>query len=159
MSDRRLKRLRAERSMVRASAVRPNSDTGQLRARGGRSVGVNGKYPLPGAMAARGIVASRDEHRVERVIDRLPVRMQRITRWLRQPSSRWVRLPAGVLLIGGAGLSILPFFGLWMLPLGLMLLAEDVPPLRRMRDRVLERVEHRRPHWFKTGEPAGGARR
>jgi len=28
---------------------------------------------------------------------------------------------------------ILPFFAVWMLPLGLMLLAEDVPPLRAKR--------------------------
>jgi len=32
---------------------------------------------------------------------------------------------------------ILPFLRLWMLPLGLVLLADDIPPLRRARRRAL----------------------
>ena len=35
-----------------------------------------------------------------------------------------------------------------MLPVGLLLLAEDVPVLRRMRTRVLNWIERHRPHWF-----------
>ena len=46
-------------------------------------------------------------------------------------------MPAGLFLILGGFLAILPVFGLWMLPLGFMLLADDIPPLRRFRDRVL----------------------
>ena len=88
------------------------------------------------------------ERRIERLIDQLPERLQRSIRWLRRPALRWVRIPAGVLLIAGAFLSILPIFGIWMLPLGLMLLAEDIPPLRRVRDRFLDWVERHRPHWF-----------
>ncbi|MGH7091793.1 MAG: hypothetical protein ACREFQ_23130 [Stellaceae bacterium] len=45
-------------------------------------------------------------------------------------------------------MSLPPVFGLWMLPLGLLLLAEDVPPLRRVRDRILLRLARRKPHWF-----------
>ena len=86
--------------------------------------------------------------RLERLIQRLPQRAQQTIGWLRRPSSRWVRLPAGVLLIVGSLLSLLPVFGLWMLPLGLMLLAEDMPPLRRAADRLLDWLERRRPHWF-----------
>jgi hypothetical protein len=57
-----------------------------------------------------------------------------------------VRIPAGALLIVGGVLSILPFLGIWMLPLGLMLLAEDMPPLRRSRGRVLDWIaRHRAP--------------
>src|ERR1700756_5560367 len=83
--------------------------------------------------------ASRhQEHRIERLIDQLPDRFRTTIRWLRRPSLRWVRMLAGVLLIAGSFLSILPIFGLWMLPLGLMLLAEDIAPLRRVRDRVLD---------------------
>ncbi|MGA8900186.1 hypothetical protein [Bradyrhizobium sp.] len=62
---------------------------------------------------------------------------------MRKPSSRWVRIPAGALLIGG---SILALFGVWMLPPGLMLLAEDVPPLARAITCVLDRIERHRPH-------------
>jgi len=94
--------------------------------------------------------AREHEHRVERLIDRLPERLRTTVRWLRRPSSRWVRAPAGLLLVGASLLSILPFFGLWMLPLGLMLLAEDVPPLRRARERLLAWIERRRPNWFST---------
>jgi hypothetical protein len=97
--------------------------------------------------------AEQRERRVEQLIDRLPRRLQSVVRWLRLPSSRWVRMPTGVLLIGGSLLSILPVFGLWMLPLGLVLLAEDVPPLRRARDRVLDWVERRRPHWLRDPGP------
>src|SRR6185437_2631547 len=75
-------------------------------------------------------------------------------RWLRRPSSRWVRVPAGAMLIGGACFSILPLFGLWMLPVGLLLLAEDVPPLRRTRDRILDALERRRPHCFSDSDGA-----
>jgi hypothetical protein len=101
-------------------------------------------------------LAQHHEHRIERLIDRLPERLRTTVRWLRRPSSRWVRVPAGLLLAGASLLSILPFFGLWMLPLGLMLLAEDVPPLQRARNRLLEWIERRRPNWFfnKAANPA-----
>jgi hypothetical protein len=49
-----------------------------------------------------------------------------------------------VLLIIGACLSILPFLGLWMLPFGLVLLAEDIARLRR----ALGWMARRKPHWF-----------
>ena len=88
------------------------------------------------------------EWRLELLIRRLPNRLQHAIRWLRQPSRRWIRIPAGLLLILGSVFSILPVLGLWMLPLGLVLLAEDVPPLRRGMDRVLAWIELRRPHWM-----------
>lgn len=99
----------------------------------------------------------RDHHLVERLIDRLPRRIQAPTRWLRRPSSRWARIPAGVLLVGGGFLAVLPLFGLWMLPLGLFLLAEDMPPLRRTRNHILDRLARRRPHWFAAGGSANAA--
>ena len=89
-----------------------------------------------------------NERRLDRLIDRLPEHAQTTTRWLRRPSSRSVRIPAGVLLVGAGFLGVLPLLGFWMLPLGLILLAEDVRPLRRVRDRVLDSIERRRPHWF-----------
>jgi hypothetical protein len=53
------------------------------------------------------------ERRLQRLIRRLPGKIQAVTRWLRRPASRWARIPAGVLLIIGGRLSILPFLGLW----------------------------------------------
>jgi hypothetical protein len=96
------------------------------------------------------------ERRLRRLLRRLPGRMQAATRWLRKPASRWARIPAGVLLIVGGCLAILPVFGLWMFPLGLMLLADDIPPLRRFRDRALDWLERRRPNWFAAAGRARG---
>ena len=61
----------------------------------------------------------------------IPTSVTRVLRWLRHPRSRWVRIPAGILFILGGFLAILPVFGAWMIPVGLLLLAADVPFLRR----------------------------
>jgi tellurite resistance protein len=92
--------------------------------------------------------AQSREQRVQGLIGRLPPPLQQKVRWLRRPSSRWVRVPVGFLLIAGGFLSILPLFGIWMLPLGLILLAEDIAALQRNRDRLLDWIEHRYPHWI-----------
>ena len=89
-----------------------------------------------------------DDHRIERLIRRLPERRQSSVRWLRGPEARWVRLPLGGVFILGSFLFILPIFGLWMLPVGLLLLAEDFSALRRLRTRILDWTERHRPHWF-----------
>ncbi len=88
--------------------------------------------PLP---ADRGAADDRHQRRLERAVDRferrLPGRGARMVRALRAPGALWLRLIAGILLVLGGLLSFLPILGLWMLPLGLILLAYDVPPLRR----------------------------
>ena len=56
---------------------------------------------------------------------------------LRQPDAVWVRVSAGIALTGGGVLSFLPVLSVWMLPVGLALLAQDVPPMRRPLARVL----------------------
>jgi hypothetical protein len=53
--------------------------------------------------------------------------------------------PAGLLLILGGLLSFLPILGIWMLRLGLLLLAEDLPVLRSRRSRILDLIERHRP--------------
>lgn len=63
-------------------------------------------------------------------IERKVPAMARLLRWLRQPSSRWVRIPLGILLVFGGIFSFLPILGVWMLPLGLLLLALDIPFLQ-----------------------------
>jgi hypothetical protein len=86
--------------------------------------------------------------RLERLIDRLPRRFRSTVRWLRQPSSTWLRLPAGVVLSCAGVLGFLPVLGFWMLPVGPVLLADDVPPLRSLRSRILDRIERRHPRWL-----------
>lgn len=88
------------------------------------------------------------ERRIELLIFRLPEKAQPAVRWMRKPQARWARLPVGVLLICGGFLSILPVLGLWMLPLGVILLSEDIAFLRRLTDRVLAWVERRKPQWL-----------
>ena len=90
------------------------------------------------------------------LIDRLPERWGAAVHWLRHPAARWARIPAGILLIIGGCLFILPILGLWMIPLGLFLLAEDVPVLHRLRSRLLVWIERRLPHWF-AGDHTGTA--
>lgn len=63
--------------------------------------------------------------------DKLSPRMASVVAWLRKPSSIFVRIPLGILLILGGIFSILPVLGLWMLPLGLLLIAQDVPFLQK----------------------------
>jgi len=60
----------------------------------------------------------------------VPGKVARALRNLRHPKARWIRIPVGLLFIVGAFLSILPVFGVWMLPIGLLLIAYDVAFLR-----------------------------
>jgi hypothetical protein len=84
---------------------------------------------------------------LERLQKKLPGPVARSIQWLRQPSSRWVRFPAGVLLVIGGLFSFLPILGLWMIPFGLLLLAQDVPFLRGPLNRTLA--------WFEAVGPNG----
>jgi hypothetical protein len=56
------------------------------------------------------------------------------------PVSRWLRIGLGVLLIIGGFTSILPIFGIWMLPLGIFLLSLDLPFLKPVREYIKEKA-------------------
>ena len=86
--------------------------------------------------------------RLDALVHRLPPRVASTVDYLLQPSSRWVRIPSGALLVVGGVLSFLPVLGIWMLPLGLALLAEDVPALRASRSKVFDWIARRKPHWL-----------
>lgn len=74
---------------------------------------------------------------------KMPPRLARFSSWVRQPSSRWLRIPLGILLILGGIFSFLPVLGLWMLPLGLMLIAQDIPFLQGPIVRLLTWMERK----------------
>jgi hypothetical protein len=74
---------------------------------------------------------------------RLPRGPARFVAWLRKPSSRLVRIPLAILLILGGIFSFLPVLGIWMLPLGLLLFAQDVPMLQPPLARMLAWVERK----------------
>jgi hypothetical protein len=93
----------------------------------------------------------KDIDRLNRHLDRFERRLPRgiaaSLRWLRAPSSRWVRIPVGLLLIVGGLFSFLPVLGLWMLPLGVLLLAQDLPFLRRPTRWTLILLERQWLRW------------
>jgi len=88
------------------------------------------------------------ERRMMKLVGRLPGWLSRRVHWLLEPSRRWVRIPAGVVFMIGGVLSFLPVLGLWMLPLGFLLLAEDVPLFRVWSARMLAWVEREHPGWL-----------
>ncbi len=73
----------------------------------------------------------------ERFEPHLPKRMAAFVRWVRRPASRWVRLPVALMLVAGGLVGFLPVLGFWMIPLGLLLVAQDVPFLRPPLARLL----------------------
>ena len=75
----------------------------------------------------------RLKRRLDRQFDavsRIVPPARRIVTALRRPRVAILRIPAGVILVLGSFLAILPVFGVWMLPVGLLLLSVDVPALR-----------------------------
>lgn len=92
----------------------------------------------------------RAEARLHRQFSRLRLSLPWFDGWiahLQQDHAALVRLPAAVLLVLGGVFSFLPFLGLWMLPLGLMLLAIDIPHLRSPVSSVIVRLRSRTRRW------------
>ena len=77
--------------------------------------------------------------------ERLPLWIARKSRALREPQAKLVRIPTAGLLIVGGVFSFLPVLGIWMLPLGLLLLAVDMPSLRPPLARALQWIERKWP--------------
>jgi hypothetical protein len=85
-----------------------------------------------------------DEH-LERVQRRLPRRPATFLGWLWQPRFHWVRIPVAVLLILGGLVGFLPVLGFWMVPLGLAVMAKDIPLLQPALVRCLDWAERKWP--------------
>jgi hypothetical protein len=83
----------------------------------------------------------KDDPRLQRLLDALPHPARRSYAWLVRPQAKWVRLPLGLALIAGGTLGFLPVLGVWMLPIGALLVGEDIPPVRRATLRVLGRLQ------------------
>ena len=65
------------------------------------------------------------------LLKELPELVARALSRLNGPGMRWVRLGLGVLFIVGGALSFLPVLGIELLPLGVLLLAQDASILHR----------------------------
>lgn len=74
---------------------------------------------------------------------KMPPRFAKFIGWVRKPSSRLVRVPLAMVLIIGGIFSFLPVLGLWMLPLGLILIAQDLPFLQGPMARMLGWIERK----------------
>ena len=56
------------------------------------------------------------------------------------PGHPLLRVVLGVVLILGGLLGFLPILGFWMIPLGLVVLSVDLPPVRRFRRNATVRL-------------------
>jgi len=70
------------------------------------------------------------------------------------PASRIIRIVLGVALCVGGLLAFLPVLGIWMLPLGILVLSVDLPPVRRARRRFevywgRSEMGHRTRRWYR----------
>ncbi|MCW1932060.1 tryptophan synthase subunit beta [Pararhodobacter zhoushanensis] len=82
---------------------------------------------------------------IERRYPRIGGALQRLT----APGRLWMRLPAAILLILGGFLGFLPVLGVWMLPVGLLLLAVDLPLLRPAVGGLMVRLRSRFRRWLR----------
>lgn len=93
-------------------------------------------------------VPDKDEWRLQRQFDEIerhvPAWFARLVNWLRRPGVQLIRIPLGILLVIGGIFSFLPVLGIWMLPLGLLILALDV---RLLRGPVTQSIVRARIWW------------
>jgi hypothetical protein len=93
-------------------------------------------------MSAESANAAPDlDTQLDRLERMCPAWLARIIHLLRDPHLRLVRLAAGTLLIIGGLLWFLPILSIEMLPIGIVLIALDVPFLRGPAARMLVWLE------------------
>ena len=102
--------------------------------------------------AAAGPTARGERHRrrLDRqfaALGRLSPRLRALLDRLRGRSAAVFRVPAGLALVAGGLLSVLPGLGLWMLPVGLLVLAVDLPAQRPAVSAALIRLRRRWTLW------------
>ncbi|MEP7326113.1 MAG: hypothetical protein ABI836_09215 [Gemmatimonadota bacterium] len=106
--------------------------------------------------------STNDKDRLDQQFDRLQKRLpgpfRRLVGWLRKPKMIWVRIPVALLFFAAGFLGFLPILGFWMAPLGVLLLAEDIPFLRSPVRRLMVWLEGLWDRW-KRRKKKGGKRR
>ena len=73
------------------------------------------------------------------------------------PRSRLLRILIGVLLMIGGLFAFLPLLGVWMIPLGMLVLSIDIPRVRRWRRRFAVWFHRRYPRLAAKLTPSGPA--
>jgi UPF0716 family protein affecting phage T7 exclusion len=66
------------------------------------------------------------------------------SRQFRLPQRAPTRIALGAGLVVGGTLGFLPVLGFWMVPLGLLVLSQDIPAVRRWRRSFVVRMQRRR---------------
>jgi hypothetical protein len=90
------------------------------------------------------------DRQLESLEQRLPRWAGSCLHWVRK-SSFWVRLPLALLLVVGGVFGFLPILGFWMVPLGVVLIAKDISPLRPPIARLIAWAERK---WAGRQTPA-----
>ena len=98
------------------------------------------------------------EQYVDAICSHLPAWACRTLVWLRKPSRWAVRIVAALLLVLGGLLAFLPVLGLWMLPLGLIVISQDLPFLQRPLLRAFRWADHRSRAWRQMHASSGTSR-
>ena len=76
---------------------------------------------------------------------------QRLPHWMAaglhglMQSSPWLRWPAAFVLIVAGIFGFLPILGFWMVPLGLLLIVKDIPPLHAPLARLFDYINRKWP--------------
>jgi hypothetical protein len=85
------------------------------------------------------------------VMGRRERRFQRQFDALERLQDSWfpIRFPIALMLVAGGLLSFLPVLGIWMLPLGLLLLAVDLPVLRSPISGLIIRTRRKGKLWLR----------
>ncbi len=83
------------------------------------------------------------DEQLDRLESVCPAFLSKPIHFLRKPGLRWLRMIIGILFVIGGLLSFLPVLGIELLPIGLMLIAIDVPMLRGPAARVIAWCEEK----------------
>ncbi len=110
------------------------------------------------------IRAVKPQDRLDEAFDRLgqllPDSLARVLRWLHSDRSRPVRIPLGILFILASFFWFMPVVGLEFFPIGLLLIAQDVPFLRRPAGEfthwLLDQFERLRDAWRRRRQRRAG---
>src|SRR5215213_1128837 len=80
------------------------------------------------------------DEELDRLQERMPDGVAKVMRKVRSPAVKPYRIPVGIALTAGGVVGFLPIFGFWMVPLGLAVLAQDVPVMRPPLAKLLRKI-------------------
>src|SRR5215510_4602784 len=96
---------------------------------------------------------AQSPQRKQSLRDKLISAIRRAVRWGERRVPRGVRSILGILCMIGGVAGFLPILGFWMIPVGLALIALDIPPLRRRLLAWVERSESEQCHSGRSRNP------